>query len=57
MEENDNNTLTVYANMAANTGFNAMVLTLKHDRSVLVFTGFERKEVFSRGLPAEYHDL
>lgn len=47
MVENDDNTLTVYANMVANTGFNAMVLTLKHDRSVLVFTGFERKDVFS----------
>ena len=47
MTENDDNTVTVNANMVVNTGFNGMVLTLSYDRSALEFIGFEKKDTFS----------
>lgn len=47
VENEEQKTVTVYANMVVNTGFNAMVLTLDYDRSALEFVGFEKKETFS----------
>ena len=47
MIENDDNTITVNANMVLNTGFNGMVLTLGYDRTALEFIGFEKKDTFS----------
>ena len=47
MIENNNNTVTVNANMVINTGFNGMVLTLDYDRTALEFTGYEKKAAFS----------
>lgn len=47
VENEEERTVTVRANMVSNTGFNGMVLTLDYDRTAFEFLGFRKKETFA----------
>ena len=45
--ETSNDTVTVYADMVSNTGFNGLVLTLDYDASVMEFVDFTKGSTFA----------